>query len=439
MSMNSLRLFSLLLVLSACQKEELITINPENISEQVDILGDANRGKSVYMFSKDTEGKTCMQCHFSDDGYDLAVFTKTIDFENQVFDRAFQHVSEQDALDVTAYIKSLRDTYTDRLDNVVFQPGNSTVSEYVFSQSFDFDNLSVSEINSWDFKHIKVPFQLPLWMIDGSNRDWMPDEPIQLLLNNNSACEAAYQNYLSHPSDQNWVRMKRVFWNQLTEGQIHPGEHGEHDFQESFNTMRWLSISYMQHVMLHRNKEWGTFDIVVDGVESDGNIESVLDPVWFVGNTVRRSRDNGDETTQIDNLIENGAEWMYMGFIGNYGKTTTFESKYLLNELDNYGFKYVATVSGLKMIVNRPNNTMAVYEDIESLVTHSHPSILNKVSSFSLDYVLDRLQNNYQEMVIYDGQTRVWTLESLNRAKTKLQTTSDVNKINQIISYIEAM
>jgi hypothetical protein len=410
------------------------------------------RGEIVYTSVLDDKGNSCMSCHVSKDGYDIALFNNidSIGLMNRTFHRALKHVSTQDAIDVMNYIKSLtkgKVTPRNSLKNV-YQPGADVVTEGQFATSIGLNKTSYSlgQINGWDFTQIKAPITLPAWIDTASINDIMPDKPLQLLKENNAQVKNAYTQYLNNPSDENYVRFKRTVFNNLTEGQKHPGEHGYSDFMESYNTMKWMSSMYIQHVIRYRDGKFGTFDITVDGQLSDNVYESVLDPIWFAGDIARRSLDNGSLSQQLQERDQVRSTWLYLGWIGNYGKTANFESKYISEALLSKGFQYLSQAVIMKSLVNRPNNTQALYDDLRTAGRNIDPNTGNfdKCLDFMIGYVLNKIATNPAGAKV-TGDDKKWSLEDLKTARGFIEQKAGSSKeslltrMDQIIAAVNAM
>jgi hypothetical protein len=349
------------------------------------------------------------------------------------------------------YIKSLtKDVKISPKNSIknVYQPGFETTTEGALATELGLNNpeYTVTQINNWDFKKIKIPMTLPAWIDTTTMIDWMPDNPLQLLKKNDQAVKNSYETYLNNPSDENFIRFKRTVWNTLTEGQKHPGEHGYFDFKESYNTMRWMSSAYMQHVIRYRGGNYGPFNITVDGKPSESSYESVMDPMWSAGDIARRSLDNGSEAAQLPTRNEIRSTWLYLGWIGNYGKSLNFESQYIADALTSRGFDHLSTAVILKSMVNRPANCLAIYDDIRSITrfVKQNSGTYDKSVDFALTFVLNKLNNSYSTMSVY-GDDKKYSLEAIQTSKKYIEekggtSKSDLlNKLNQINDLVSRM
>lgn len=411
-----------------------------------------SKGQIVYTSVLDDKNDACMNCHVSKDGYDIALFNNvdSIPFMNRVFHRALKHVSTEDAINVMNYIKSLtKNGVTPRnTTKIVYQPGNEIVTETQFANSIGLTNSSytLNQIAAWDFTQIKVPITLPSWVDTSTLNDILPEKSLQLLKNNNLAVKTAYYQYLENPTDPNFVRFKRVVFNTLTAGEKHPGEHGYNDFKESYNTMKWLSGAYIQHIIRYKNGQFGPFNIIVDGINSDNTYESVLDPIWFAGDIARRSLDNGSIQEQLKDRDDIRSTWLYLGWIGNYGRTANFESKYIAEALISKNFQFLTQAVILKSLINRPSNVQAIYDDLKTAGRFIEPSTGNfdKCLDFMLTFILDKQSTNYQSTIV-TGDDKKWSLEDLVFAKGYIEQKAGSSKsallvkINLIIATVNAM
>lgn len=451
-------------IFQSCSKSDLslpIPINPvvvvtekldTRIVSTISLSESINRGQFVYTNVLDDKNDACMSCHVSKDGYDIALFNNvdSVQFMNRVFHRALKHVSTEDAINVMNYIKSLtKNGVTPRnTTKIVYQPGMDIVTESQFANSIGLTNSSytLNQIAAWDFTQIKVPITLPRWVDTSSLNDILPEKALQLLKNNNSAVKTAYYQYLENPTDVNFVRFKRVVFNNMTAGEKHPGEHGYADFKESYNTMKWLSSAYIQHIIRYKNGQFGPFNLVVDGVNSDNIYESVLDPIWFAGDIARRSLDNGSLQEQLQDRDDIRSTWLYLGWIGNYGKTANFESKYIAEALISKNFQYLSQAVIMKSLINRPSNVQAIYDDLRSAGRFIEPSTGNfdKCLDFMLTFVLNK-QSMYYSSTIVIGDEKKWSLEDLIATKGYIEQKAGSSKIallakiDQIIATVSAM
>jgi len=461
----------LIVILQSCSKNDvtITTVNSlppkaniiDNFSvEQLDnrivnlipLTESIARGQVVYSNIFDPKGNTCMSCHVSKDGYDIALFNNldSIPFMNRVFHRSLRHVSNQDAVHVMNYIKSLtKNGVTPRNSiSTVYQPGNDIITENQFAVSIGLGNATytLSQVNSWDFTILKVPIKMPSWIDTSSINDIMPDSALQLLKLNNITVKTSYTQYLNAPTDENFVRFKRAIFNTLSEGEKHPGEHGYSDFKESYNTMKWLSSAYIQHVIRYKNGQYGPFNINVDGIPSDNEYETVMDPMWFAGDIARRSLENGSVAQQLPERDDIRSTWLYLGWIGNYGKTASFETKYIADALVSKNYQYLTQAVILKSLTNRPNNVQAIFDDIRSAGRYIDPITNNfdKSLDFMLQFVINKIDINYPGTVVR-GDDKKWSLEDLTTARGYIEQKAGNNKaslltkIDQIISTVSGM
>jgi hypothetical protein len=406
--MKKLILLVFVLTVMSCEKDEIyIEVPPvdveisNNISDSVDLYGDSSLGLNIYLNSKDSDGRSCVSCHLSPTGIDIVQFGK-IDIRQQdsiVVKRATGHITLEESYHIAAYLKTLnaQPNNNGSLSTMIGIDNSNGVEP---SQVWDgTTSLTVNEINSWDFRNgISYDFEFPRWfkgdetntMYD-DNLDWLPET--DLLTEKGIEYDDEYLNYIDNPTKENLKTLLIHSHYKLSEGERNPGEHGFNNFEKSFDYQRWMATLYMQHVIkpnsdLEFGEELSGYDL--------GDF-SISDGIWDVGNIARRSQDNGSNVgngDEVDNRLLNEVQWLYLGWLTNYGKRNSNESQYIGTALKDFGEEDLASLVILKSIVNRSPNSQRMYDDVFTMGYITSDDMFYESVKFGLDFLIDGANNN---------------------------------------------
>ena len=406
--MKKLILLVFVLTVMSCEKDEIyIEVPPvdieisNNISDSVDLYGDSSLGLNLYLNSKDSDGRSCVSCHLSPTGIDIVQFGK-IDIRQQdsiVVKRATGHITLEESYHIAAYLKTLnaQPNNNGSLSTMIGIDNSNGVEP---SQVWDgTTSLTVNEINNWDFRDgISYDFEFPRWfkgdetntMYD-DNLDWLPET--DLLTEKGIEYDDEYLNYIDNPTKENLKTLLIHSHYKLSEGERNPGEHGFNNFEKSFDYQRWMATLYMQHVIkpnsdLEFGEELSGYDL--------GNF-SISDGIWDVGNIARRSQDNGSNVgngDEVDNRLLNEVQWLYLGWLTNYGKRNSNESQYIGTALKDFGEEDLASLVILKSIVNRSPNSQRMYDDVFTMGYITSDDMFYESVKFGLDFLIDGANNN---------------------------------------------
>ena len=406
--MKKLILLVFVLTVMSCEKDEIyIEVPPvdveisNNISDSVDLYGDSSLGLNLYLNSKDSDGRSCVSCHLSPTGIDIVQFGK-IDIRQQdsiVVKRATGHITLEESYHIAAYLKTLnaQPNNNGSLSTMIGIDNSNGVEP---SQVWDgTTSLTVNEINNWDFRDgISYDFEFPRWfkgdetntMYD-DNLDWLPET--DLLTEKGIEYDDEYLNYIDNPTKENLKTLLIHSHYKLSEGERNPGEHGFNNFDKSFDYQRWMATLYMQHVIkpnsdLEFGEELSGYDL--------GNF-SISDGIWDVGNIARRSQDNGSNVgngDEVDNRLLNEVQWLYLGWLTNYGKRNSNESQYIGTALKDFGEEDLASLVILKSIVNRSPNSQRMYDDVFTMGYITSDDMFYESVKFGLDFLIDGANNN---------------------------------------------
>lgn len=406
--MKKLILLIFVLTVMSCEKDEIyIEVPPidveisNNISDSVDLYGDSSLGLNIYLNSKDSDGRSCISCHLSPTGIDIVQFGK-IDIRQQdsiVVKRATGHITLEESYHIAAYLKTLN-AQPNNNGSISTMIGIDNSNGVEPSQVWDGStSLTVNEINNWDFRNgISYDFEFPRWfkgdetntMYD-DNLDWLPET--DLLTEKGIQYDDEYLNYIDNPTKENLKTLLIHSHYKLSEGERNPGEHGFNDFDKSFDYQRWMATLYMQHVIkpnsdLVFGEELSGYDL--------GNF-SISDGIWDVGNIARRSQDNGSNVgngNEVDNRLLNEVQWLYMGWLTNYGKRNSNESQYIGTALKDYGEEDLASLVILKSIISRSPNSQRMYDDVFTMGYITSDDMFYESVMFGLNFLINGATNN---------------------------------------------
>ena len=411
--MKKLLLLSLLIFSFSCDKDETFSEvlpidndvpDTQSISDIVNSLGDATIGLDIYLNSRDVNDRSCVNCHLSPTGIDIVQFGKTniILQDSIVVKRATDHVSLTESYHIAAYLKSLN---TQPNNNASLAPmigidnSNGVEPNEIWNGS---SSLTIDEINSWDFRNgVVYNFEFPRWFkgdetntLYDDNLDWLPE--IDLITEKELQSDNKYLSYLNNPTKENLKILLYYVHSLMSEGERNPGEHGFNDFNKSFDYQRWMATLYMQHVIKPDSD-------LVFGEELTGyNIAdfSIADGIWDVGNIARRSEDNGTSLSQINNRLLNEVQWLYLGWLTNYGQRNSFETQYIGTALKEFGEQDLASLVILKSIINRSPNSQRMYDDIFTMGYITSDNMFYESITFGLDYLINGINSGDNHFTI---------------------------------------
>jgi hypothetical protein len=341
-----------------------------------------------------------VNCHIAPNGFDLVHFGRSnqrlqdsIIVSRALLDHSsgIGHISLEESFHVAAYLKRLgieEGITPNDNDNVIPLPHGKSYDEIWDGSS----PLTVEQINQWDFRgEIEIPFEFPKWFegdetnsLAEDNLDFIPEID---LLNEKPIVKDAFEGYLNNPNKHTLKALLKKSHEALTEGERHPGEHGFNDFIKSFDYQRWMATVYMQHVV-------NPFSDLTFGEEIDSDISqfSLIDPVWDVGNIARRSEDNGNGE-EIQNRLENEVKWLYLGWLGNFGKRNSFETQYIGRALSDFGHPKLGVLVTLKSLISRSAHTQRMYDDLHTLTFVNTPETLYHSIDFAVSYLINGLES----------------------------------------------
>ena len=380
-------------------------------TNMVEENGNPDLGLDIYLNRLDPNGRACVNCHIAPNGFDLVHFGRSnqrlqdsIIVSRALLDHSsgIGHISLEESFHVAAYLKRLgieEGITPNDNDNVIPLPHGKSYDEIWNGSS----PLTVEQINQWDFRgEIEIPFEFPKWFegdetnsLIEDNLDFIPEID---LLNEKPIVKEAFEGYLNNPNKHTLKALLKKSHEALSEGERNPGEHGFNDFTKAFDYQRWMSTVYFQHI-LSPNSD------LLFGEEIDQDISafSLIDPVWDVGNIARRSEDNGTLTgngEEIQNRLENEVKWLYLGWLGNFGKRNSFETQYIGSALRDFGHPKLGVLVTLKSLINRSSNSQRMYDDLFTLTFVNTPETLFRSLEFGVSYLINGLETEYSIFVL---------------------------------------
>lgn len=381
------------------------TVITQTITDKINQLGDPTKGLNIYLNVLDNNKRACVNCHLSVDGFDIIHFGKidplqqdSIIIERAVFNPKNNtgHISLENAYHIAAYFKQLAKT------NNIIPNGNPPIIPIPRGQNPNQvwngnTTLTENQINGWNFRdNININFSFPKWFSGdqfndkaNENLDFIPE--IDLLTAKEGSIRTAFDKYLKNPTKFELKNVLLAVQNTLTEGEKNPGEHGYNDFVTAFDYARWKAVLYFQHIR-KRNSDLNF------GEEIDADISdfSLADALWDVGNIARRSQDNGSNVgngKEIDNRLQNEVQWLYLGWLTNFGKRNSFETQYIGAALKDYGEQDLASLVILKSIVSRSDHSQLLYDDVYSMSFITSDNKVYESLQFGLNYLLNGIKS----------------------------------------------
>lgn len=372
----------------------------------VEEYGNPDLGLDIYLNRLDPNGRACVNCHIAPSGFDLVHFGKSnqrlqdsIVVSRALLDHSsgIGHISLEESFHVAAYLKKLG------IEEGITPNDNDNVIPLPYGRSYDevwngSSVLTVEQVNQWDFRgEIEIPFEFPKWfegdetnnLID-DNLDFIPEID---LVNEKDIVKEAFEGYLNNPNKHTLKALLKKSHEALSEGERNPGEHGFNNFNKAFDYQRWMATVYFQHI-LSPNSDLSFGDEIDDDISNF----SLIDPVWDVGNIARRSEDNGTLTgngNEIQNRLENEVKWLYLGWLGNFGKRNSFETQYIGSALRDFGHPKLGVLVTLKSLISRSSNSQRMYDDLFTLTFVNTPETLFRSLEFGTNYLINGLETEY--------------------------------------------
>jgi hypothetical protein len=323
----------------------------------------------------------CSTCHASRDGFDLRTFGFS---DTTIIRRAVKHVDSATARNIVAYIHSVNaPAEPEKLR--LFQPrgvplaGDVDFAVALFGSDAWPTSLTSAQLLAIDPRTVQIAAKLPIWSDEGSNLDWMPDNPLPeaILTYSGGMAAAAIAGYRAFPTAENLLRAVNALRTSANTA-ANPGapclleDTLRVNFRDCFEVRRWTSTLVALHLLRYG---------------ADANLgASVHDVWWDVGNAARKSR--SDHTTPIANPVDNWVAWMFLGW--------SFDPSQHASVYTGSGFKLLglirhATFVALRSEVARARNSTSPYDDALNAIRFAPNSWTTSVATFALRHLLERL------------------------------------------------
>ena len=336
---------------------------------------DAALGRVAFM-------EECGTCHASLDGFDLRMFGFS---DTTIIRRAVKHVDTTTARNIVAYIHTVQAPPQPEQTRLFQAGGVPLAGDFDFAMRlFGQDGwpagLTTAQLQAIDPRTVQIAVKLPIWSDEGSNLDWMPDDPLApgVLNYSGGMVIAAIAGYRAAPTRENLLRAvnalrtaDRVAANPLAPCLLEDSTRVR--FLECFQVRKWTSTLVALHLLRY-------------GMDQDlgGQVQDVW---WDVGNAARKSRT--DRTGPIANVVENWASWMFLGWSFD---PSQHASVYTGGGFRQLGFMRHATFIALRSEVARPKNSMSPYDDVANAVNFAPVGWATNVALFGLRHLAERLQ-----------------------------------------------
>ena len=255
--------------------------------------------------------------------------------------RALGHVNHDQALDIIEFVHSgdvrpFHDAGIGKKELPPFQPGDRILSsDRAFAINLFGQDQWPADLTAADLKEMKpadlpVPFRFPEWNDDKDKYDWLPDRKLPNSIVNNDRFIQANSNYNRNPTDDNLVRLSRIFF-EVSHGWAGRKPWGENavstsdEMAELIELNRWMAARVAIH-FLRKGYDYNQIERFLEGSADGEPIHNrEYSPVqywWFVGNLMRASNaydvtDLPEEYGRTKKLLREGAKWFYLSWMMN--------------------------------------------------------------------------------------------------------------------------
>lgn len=336
--------------------------------------GDLRAGAAAFV-------ESCASCHASRDGFDLAYFSFP---DSAIRRRAAAHVDPATADDIAAWVTSLAVASVPRATRP-FQPGGAVLADDVEfaarllgGDAWPLD-WTTADLLAVDPLEVPIAVPLPRWSEEGTDLDWMPDDPLGegVLDHRGGRPREALDAYYSSPSWEG-LGLALAALRAADRDPLDPfapcraGPPSLFRAEPCFETRRWVASLAAQHVL--REGAGGFVHRLVH------------DAWWDVGDAARRSI---IARTPIERAEENWAGWMMLGWIFDPGRHA---SVYTGNALVRRGLPRHATFVALRSQVARPEGSVAPYLDARNAARFAPEGWAHGVVRLAFLHLLERLE-----------------------------------------------
>jgi len=357
--------------------------------------GDPLKGKTLF-------AENCSVCHANTDGWDLAAFEFP---DTTIHRRGTDHVTEQEVQDIIRFIESkdtetLPGTQDGASELPPFQPGGEVLptdkafAMEVFGEDTWPEDLTEEELLSVDLRELPVPFEMPRWSVEGSDQDWLPNDPLPDRLGGAGEFQSVLSSYRQTQSGEDLVRTVRAFDDALSIGEVFPGEHGNTGrdaFFESFEMYRWVSTLIGTHYLRSGSTE---LPETVDGEPVERRHFGMTNPWWRVGDIMRRFEAFRDDAPKEAFRI--AARWFYLAWTFRQD-VPGHEQKYMATALDQgFGLKRVAAFGIARGMAESLPNNGHIYTDLYAVHRNTPKAWQGELTIFLLKHLIDRWKSGDQ-------------------------------------------
>ena len=355
------------LMSSACDRVETVGVDPH-------FDGDPVLGKIAFE-------RSCAGCHASRDGLDLARFSFA---DSTIVRRALGHVDSTTASHIVAHVRSIFIEPQAASTHLFQSGGRILASDVEFAEElFGFDGLpggmTSERMLQIDVRDVAVAVPFPVWSLEETNLDWMPESslPPDVLDYSSGWAGKALAAYYEEPTLDNLAvatarlrSAERTTKNPGAPCIMSPTSRLEPD--ECFQTRRWIATLGAQHMIRNRS--------------SEPIHTSVHDAWWDVGHAVRTAllRDQA-----FENGIENWTSWMWLGWSYEPGRHASI---YLASGLQRMGYYRHATFHALRSMVARPPNDHHPFSDVRTAAIYAPAHWTYESVAFGYRHLLERLE-----------------------------------------------
>ncbi len=347
---------------------------------------DARLGKVAFETS-------CAGCHASGDAFDLAYFSFS-DFD--VVRRAVKHVDTTTANNIVAYVRSLQVNGVQEATRV-FQPGTAVLaSDQAFWRDlFGTDQfpeaLTSSDLRAVNPRQVSVPVGLLTWSSEGTDLDWMSDDPLpsELLELDDGALDEAIASYREDRTELRLLDFIDVFTRVSTDSTLSAsplceGEAATHTYPTPcFDARRWASSLAATHYLRR------------------GNVASVPGAVaqlwWDTGEAAVTVWANERRTIEQRRIA---AAWLYLAF--SFAPEAFPErSGYLTQHLQTLGYPRLSSFVAMRRMVGNGRAQQTddqPFWDAFLAISRAPNNLSLSVALFAYSYLRDRLTSGDSAM-----------------------------------------
>jgi hypothetical protein len=128
----------------------------------------------------------------------------------------------------------------------------------------------------------------------------------------------------------------------------------------------------------------------------------------------------------------NEVQWLYLGWLTNFGKRNSFESQYIGSALKDYGEQDLASLVILRSLVSRSDQSQLLYDDVYSMSYITSDNKVYESLQFGLNYLLNGIKSGNTRFRLYKADQIKNTLDNLkdNKASNLIDNLKSKNSIS---------